>query len=361
MANTKQPQHNDRFDFSNFQGFDNPTTTPTPDLLFDHIMQDLKESELKVMLYIIRRTYGFKKNTDDISLNQLVEGIKTKDGRLLDRGTGLSKSTVKRSLQSLKEKNLINAIRNSDPKKGNLPTTYSLKINNTPRATSGPRVGPLESQGLAHQWTPQQTVKQQTVSVVVKEMLNRGITSRVAKQLADEHTVSYLLEKIELLDYLVDIKSPLVSRNPAGYLRKAITEDYSPPKGFRTKAEREAEAGEDRQIREELEGIQQAEEKREKVFRDQLIANYQIPETELNIWEKALDQLRGQFSRVYFDKWVKDSILLSIENGVATIGVENRPAQEWLSDRAQSTVANILTGILGEPIDVRFEVLHNLS
>lgn len=159
----------------------------------------------------------------------------------------------------------------------------------------------------------------------------------------------------------MDIKSPLVSRNPAGYLRKAITEDYSPPKGFKTKNELEAEAAEESQLSEELEEIKQAEEKREKVFRDQLVANYQIPETELNIWERALDQLRGQFSRVYFDKWVKDFILLSIENGVATIGVENRPAQEWLSDRAQSTVANILTGILGEPIDVSFEVLHNLS
>lgn len=183
MANTKQPQHNDLFDFSNFQGFDNPTTTPTPDLLFDHIMQDLKESELKVMLYIIRRTYGFKKNTDDISLNQLVEGIKTKDGRLLDRGTGLSKSTVKRALQSLKEKNLINAIRNSNSKKGNLPTTYSLKINNTPRATSGPRVGPLESQGLAHQRTPQQTVKQQTDFVVVKEIVIEELHQRLLNDL----------------------------------------------------------------------------------------------------------------------------------------------------------------------------------
>ena len=38
-------------------------------------MQELNESELKVLLYIIRRTFGFKKSFDNISLNQLAEGV----------------------------------------------------------------------------------------------------------------------------------------------------------------------------------------------------------------------------------------------------------------------------------------------
>ena len=75
-----------------------------PDQLFDELLHRLSGAELKVLMYIIRRTFGFKKQSDDISLAQLVGGIKTKDGRILDRGTGLSKSSVVRALNSLEKK-----------------------------------------------------------------------------------------------------------------------------------------------------------------------------------------------------------------------------------------------------------------
>ena len=75
-----------------------------------------------------RRTFGFKRDTDNISHNQLADGITTKDGRVLDRGVGLNRRSVARALASLREKNLIVAHRRRDPKRGNLPTTYSLKM-----------------------------------------------------------------------------------------------------------------------------------------------------------------------------------------------------------------------------------------
>jgi DNA-binding transcriptional ArsR family regulator len=160
----------DHFNFEKFQGFVDPTTTPVPDLLFDAIMPELTESELKVLLYIIRRTYGFKRQSDTISLNQLADGITRRDGRVLDRGTGLSRSTVKRALRSLKQKHLIVAMRNSDPQYGNLPTTYALNRRSDPRITGGPRVGsavdlgvgPAVSPPLAHPRAPQHTGLQQT-------------------------------------------------------------------------------------------------------------------------------------------------------------------------------------------------------
>ena len=92
-------------------------------------MQELNEGELKVLLYIIRRTFGFKKQSDDISLAQMVEGIVTKEGNILDRGTGLSKKTVMAALRSLKDKNLIEAREIETEEKGNLPTSYRLKMN----------------------------------------------------------------------------------------------------------------------------------------------------------------------------------------------------------------------------------------
>ena len=51
-----------------FPGFVFPTTTPVPDQLFDELLHRLSGAELKVLLYIVRRTFGFKKQSDDISL-----------------------------------------------------------------------------------------------------------------------------------------------------------------------------------------------------------------------------------------------------------------------------------------------------
>ena len=90
-----------------FKGFSRPNTTPTPDELFDVFLTQLTHAELKVLLYIVRRTFGFKKDTDSISLKQISSGITTKDGRELDRGAGLSKQGAITAVQNLEKKGLI--------------------------------------------------------------------------------------------------------------------------------------------------------------------------------------------------------------------------------------------------------------
>jgi len=83
----------------NFKGFIIPRYTQVPDELFDDLMAHLSGAELKVLLYVIRRTFGFKKESDNISLKQISNGITTKEGEILDRGTGLSLSTVQLALK----------------------------------------------------------------------------------------------------------------------------------------------------------------------------------------------------------------------------------------------------------------------
>src|SRR5436190_18683822 len=90
-----------------YKGFSAPTTTPTPDDLFDRFLAELSGGELKVLLYITRRTFGFKKEADSISFSQLTSGIKTRSGKLLDHGTGLSLSAVKLAVRSLERRGLI--------------------------------------------------------------------------------------------------------------------------------------------------------------------------------------------------------------------------------------------------------------
>jgi hypothetical protein len=44
-----------------FTGYASPNYTPVPDELFDEQLPDLSGAELKVLLYVIRRTFGFKR------------------------------------------------------------------------------------------------------------------------------------------------------------------------------------------------------------------------------------------------------------------------------------------------------------
>src|SRR5665811_213836 len=111
-----------------FNGFASPNYTQVPDELFDLLLPQLADNELRVLLYIVRRTFGFKRDTDTISLSQMVHGITTKEGQVLDTGTGLSKSTVARGLKSLRERGIILATRNASAERGDQPTTYRLRF-----------------------------------------------------------------------------------------------------------------------------------------------------------------------------------------------------------------------------------------
>jgi phage replication O-like protein O len=110
-----------------FLGFQCPNTTQIPDDIFDSLMPTLSGSELKVLLYICRRTFGFRNDSDRISLAQIAHGITTKTGKVLDHGTGLCKRHVINALKSLEKKNII-ITRTVDETGLNDVNTYSLNI-----------------------------------------------------------------------------------------------------------------------------------------------------------------------------------------------------------------------------------------
>lgn len=82
-----------------------PNYTHTPNVCFDEIFKTLTEGELRVILVIIRQTFGWHKNYDRISLNQLAEK------------SGMERKSVCRSLNSLIKKNLICKRKIGDPGK----------------------------------------------------------------------------------------------------------------------------------------------------------------------------------------------------------------------------------------------------
>ncbi len=156
-----------------FQGFSAPNYTQVPDELFDDLMTDLSGAELKVLLYIIRRTFGFKKTEDNISLSQMLNGITTRTGDVLDKGTGLSKKTLLVALNTLEAKNIIITERRRSVERGNEPTAYKLNIvgtssSNNPEPTPGvkstPPLGVKSIPSPSSKNSPiQETVLQHTV------------------------------------------------------------------------------------------------------------------------------------------------------------------------------------------------------
>lgn len=215
-----------------FQGFAKPNYTMVPDEVFDDLLSHLSGSELKVLLYIIRRTFGFKKSSDDISFSQICSGIITKEGKVLDTGTGLSSSTAQKAVKGLEEKQIILATRNYSDEKGNEPTTYSLNIISAPYIENHHRGVPFfdhphdenRHRGLAetdkalYRESPtQKTVVQQTDSdssdIDVDNSLTR-LTDRLKVALAGQLTRATYeahvahLEIEEIFDFMVVIRVP---------------------------------------------------------------------------------------------------------------------------------------------------------
>lgn len=76
--------------------------TMIPNFLLDKWMPVLKPGELRVVLYIARRTYGFQRDEVEIGERLIAEGKAGKDG-----GTGLHLGTVSEATNSLIQRGLI--------------------------------------------------------------------------------------------------------------------------------------------------------------------------------------------------------------------------------------------------------------
>jgi hypothetical protein len=151
-----------------FAGFASPNYTQVPDEFFDQLLATLSGSEVKVLLYIFRRTFGFKKDADDISLKQICEGIVKRDGERMDSGTGLSKSTAVTAIKSLVDRGIIVTARNTDIEQGDQPTTYKLRFagekDRTPVSENQTGGVPKDSTPRVRKSNTQETVLQQTVN-----------------------------------------------------------------------------------------------------------------------------------------------------------------------------------------------------
>lgn len=100
---------------------------------------------------------------------------------------------------------------------------------------------------------------------LLEQLMQRGLSRAVGQRLLDEFP-ERIAEKLEIFDHLVRTRSRMISKNPQGWLRRAIEEDYqAQPTDFESSQEREqkkqAKAARERAQKEKRESEEQNHER----------------------------------------------------------------------------------------------------
>lgn len=368
----------------NFIGFVAPHYTQVPDELFDELLPTLSGAETKVLLYLVRRTFGFKRESDCISLNQMVYGLKARDGRPLDGGVGLSKPTIVKALKSLAEKNIIITKRDPQPDGSCGPNTYALNViksgkanllpqenSLTPRRKDSlqPVVKPCNPQETAFKVTdvntddsatpPSATVASLLTSPqdIITAMQELGIAPPVARRLLTEYETTHITRMIELVIHKLNA-GWRPKESVAAWLVTAIREGWKAPSSFKTIAEGVITQARKRWKTEaELKRQQQqedADDTRTNIERRAFLRRLGVDEQTEAIWQQAQDILRER------SQWaiaLAEAYLVEVDEKLCVIVPYEFSRQRI--EAIQDHIEAALSEVLGRP--ARIQVIHDPS
>jgi phage replication O-like protein O len=350
-----------------FPGFPFPNTTQIPNDVFDTLMPSLSGGELKVLLYICRRTFGFQKEYDRISLSQIAHGITTKTGKVLDHGTGLCKRQVINALKALEKKNIIIITRSVDETGLNAVNTYSLNITAANHAeeppvhhgvvnSSAPPVVNSGSPGVVNASAPTKQREQKKEEQnkdsdddgVIQLLENFGMTPSVATFFAQRYPAAYIKEKLTMTHGLLSEGSALVAKNPVGWLRRAIEEDYKPP---RNKVRPTPVPGRKTQQQTGIPEVQQREQN------SIITPPEELPQPDRQtqeIWQQTIEHIKDDLPSGETADRLTGTMLREVTDTTATISVPNRYAIAWFERRLYGQIAKAMKTVIGKDVDLRF-------
>jgi len=78
-------------------------------------------------------------------------------------------------------------------------------------------------------------------SKIAGDLIQRGITGTTAGKLVKDYPIDQIQRQMDVFDWLKQRNSPMLSKNPAGFLRKSIEEDYQPPEEYLSYKETESQ------------------------------------------------------------------------------------------------------------------------
>jgi hypothetical protein len=161
----------------------------------------------------------------------------------------------------------------------------------------------------------------QPIDPKVQMLMDRGITQTAAESLVHAWP-ERIQPQIEAFDWMSANKNKATRNNPAGYLRKAIEENYTPPKGFMDEVERQEivrRAVEENKIKQEKEEVEAQIRRQLKAQIEQVKANLSVQEL-TDLRKEAEDNL-GSFVKQRLDRDMRNLGYLS-ENSLSAIEFE---------------------------------------
>jgi len=203
-----------------------PHYTQIPNVFIDEHMALLDNPELRVLLYIARRTFGFSRAKDDIPIQQIATGL-IRDGQRLDNGTGLDVRRVQRALKSLIDKGLIRRDLRRDASNHPIPSSYSIVFGNPGEIDGGTGTTSKISQRGAHGGTgatsnsPFSAVDGGTGTTTYKE-IKPGEEERKEEIPPTPITESEKTEDEQAEQGSVDVEMPVYGENAAAAVRRAL-------------------------------------------------------------------------------------------------------------------------------------------
>lgn len=118
---------------SKFMGFTDPKEnwSKLPHELIGQLPTIETIGEMKVILYVLRHTWGYHDTEKRITLDEFMRGRKTKEGKRIDSGTGLSEPTLRSGIEKAVEHGFL-TVETDDSDKGRIKKIYSLTQKDLP-------------------------------------------------------------------------------------------------------------------------------------------------------------------------------------------------------------------------------------
>jgi hypothetical protein len=233
---------------------------------------------------------------------------------------------------------------------GRTPSPQGVVNASTPGVVNSPSPGVVNSSAPTKQREQKKEEQKKDIDddVVAHDLQNFGMTTSAVTALMQRYPASYIREKLHMAQELVAEGSALVAKNPVGWLRRAIEEDYQPP---RTTVRPTPSSGIKRQ---ERTGIPEAQQRAENSIITQPV---ELPkpdsQTEI-VWQKTVEQLKDVLPRGEAETRLTGTILLTVTDTQAVIFVPNPAARTWLERRFYQQIRCALKGVIGTDVDLHF-------
>jgi hypothetical protein len=273
----------------------------------------------------------------------------------------------------LEKKNIISITRTVDETGLNSVNTYRLTM-----ALAGHTAEPPVHQGVVNATAPpvvhssspgvvnesaptkqrEQKKEEQNKAYddgVAQALKNFGMTPTAIPALLERYPVAYIREKLRMTHGLLAEGSALVTKNPVGWLRRAIEENYKPP---RHKGRMPSAPGRNRQqpagIPEEEPGAQGFVLTSPVVLPQPRQTRPQPDRQTQFVWEQAVEHLKHNLPAGETAHRLTDTQLIEVTDTKAVILVPNRTVAALLERRFYLQIAKALKEVVGKDLDLQF-------